>query len=186
MSTATTTSQIDQLSDAARDFVAAAPHGHLINNEWTPGDGATFDTIDPSTGDLIAAVAGAMPADVDRAVAAARAAFDSGPWRSFSGGQRAALMNKLADLIEQNAQELAELESIDNGKPAKIAKIVDVAGAVRHLRYYAGWASKLEGRTIPVETPNMFVYTRREPVGVCAQIIPWNFPLLMASWKLCP
>jgi acyl-CoA reductase-like NAD-dependent aldehyde dehydrogenase len=186
MSTATTTSQLDQLSPAARSFVDQAPHGLLIGNEWVAGEGSEFATLDPATGDLLANVAGASNVDVDRAVAAARAAFDSGPWRTMAGSARAILMNKLADLIEENAQELAEIESIDNGKPAKLAKIVDVGNAVNHLRYFAGWATKLEGSTIPVSVPDMFVYTQREPVGVCAQIIPWNFPLLMTSWKISP
>ncbi|MBI5310621.1 MAG: aldehyde dehydrogenase family protein, partial [Actinobacteria bacterium] len=180
------TAQLDKLSPAARGFIEAAPHGNLIGNEWLPGAGDPFDTIDPSTGAPICTVANANAADVDAAVTAARDAFDNGPWPRMAPAERAALIFRLADLIEENADELAELESIDNGKPVKLAKIVDVPGAARHLRYFAGWATKLEGRTIPVTAPNMLVYTRREPVGVCAQIIPWNFPLLMASWKLAP
>lgn len=180
------TSQIDRLSPAARAFVEAAPHGLLIANEWLSGEGAEFLTEDPSTGAPICSVVAAGPTDVNHAVAAAREAFDNGPWTKMVPAERAALINSLADLIEQDTPTLAELESIDNGKPAKIAAIVDVPTAVRHLRYFAGWATKLEGRTIPVTAPNMFVYTRREPVGVCAQIIPWNFPLMMAAWKLAP
>ena len=95
-------------------------------------------------------------------------------------------MHKLADLMEANADELAELESLDNGKPVTFAKMVDVAMSVAHLRYYAGWPTKIEGETIPVATPGMHVYTRKEPVGVCGQIIPWNFPLLMLAWKIAP
>lgn len=187
MNTPTTvTSQIDRLSPAARAFVEDAPHGLLIANEWMSGEGVEFLTEDPSTGAPICAVAAAGPADVNHAVAAAREAFDNGPWTKMAPAERAALINKLADLIELDAPTLAELESIDNGKPAKMAAVVDVPTAVRHLRYFAGWATKLEGRTIPVTTPNMLVYTRREPVGVCAQIIPWNFPLMMAAWKLAP
>src|SRR5947199_1526324 len=100
--------------------------------------------------------------------------------------QRSVLINRLADLIEQNSEELAQLESLDNGKPVTIAGMVDIPQAVAHLRYYAGWPTKIEGETIPVSWPNMFVYTLKEPVGVCGQIIPWNFPLLMASWKISP
>lgn len=179
------TSQIERLSPAARSFIDAAPHGLLIGNEWLPG-GSRFVTEDPSTGAAICPVAAATAEDVNRAVAAARDAFDAGPWPRMAPAERAALIDALADLIEANAAELAELEAIDNGKPVKYAAVVDVPGAVRHLRYFAGWATKLEGRTIPVTAQNVFVYTRREPVGVCAQIIPWNFPLLMASWKLAP
>lgn len=183
----TTLSQLDRLSPAARSFVEQQPHKLLIANQWVaPQTGEYFATTDPSTGATICEVAQAGSADVDAAVAAARAAFDSGPWRTMPGAARAAHMFALADLIEQNADELAELESLDNGKPAKIAKYVDVASAVNHLRYFAGWATKIEGKTIPVSAPGMFVYTLREPVGVCGQIIPWNFPLLMAAWKLAP
>lgn len=183
---AAVTSQIGKLSAGARAFIEDAPHSLLIANEWSAGGGESFETIDPSTGAPICAVAAASTGDVDRAVAAARDAFDNGPWPNMAPAERAALINRLADLIEADAAELAEIEALDNGKPATMAAIVDVPGAVRHLRYFAGWATKLEGRTIPVTAPNMFVYTRREPVGVCAQIIPWNFPLLMASWKLAP
>lgn len=186
MSAINTSSQIEKLSPAAQAFIADAPHGLLVANEWTGGEGATFETIDPSTGNPICTVAAATTTDVDRAVAAAREAFDNGPWRTMAPEKRAALINRLADLLEENAAEIAEIEAIDNGKPAKIAGFVDLPGAVRHLRYYAGWATKLEGRTIPVNSPGMFVYTRREPVGVCAQIIPWNFPLMMAAWKIAP
>ncbi|MFT4049971.1 MAG: aldehyde dehydrogenase family protein [Solirubrobacterales bacterium] len=182
----TLTSQLADLGPAARAFIDRAPLGNFINGEFVVGGGGeTFTTIDPSTGAPIAEISAATEQDIDTAVAAARAAFE-GPWKKLTGIQRGALINKLADLIEQNAEELAQLESIDNGKPVKIAQIVDVANAVKHLRYYAGWASKLEGRAIPVEAPNMFVYTQRVPVGVCAQIVPWNFPLLMAVWKLAP
>lgn len=183
--TATLTSQIDELSDAARDFVGRAPHGNLIGGEFVAAS-ETFTSIDPSTGAPIGEIGNATEADVDAAVSAAREAFDNGPWRKLSGAQRGELIAKLAELFEQNAQELAELEALDNGKPVKLAQIVDVGNAVKHLRYFAGWASKLEGRAIPVQAPDTFVYTQRVPVGVCAQIIPWNFPLLMAAWKLAP
>ena len=124
-------------------------------------------------------------ADVDLAVAAARAAFDHGPWRTYNGSQRRDLMLKLAQLIEDNADELAKYESLDNGKPYAIAKAVDVAMTVECFRYYAGWAEKLQGKQIPV-AGNYMCYTRHEAVGVVGQIIPWNFPLLMLAWKLGP
>jgi acyl-CoA reductase-like NAD-dependent aldehyde dehydrogenase len=180
------TTATDTLSDAARAFVDSAPHRLLIGADWVEAaDGRTFETIDPSTGEPICEVAQAGAEDVERAAQAARAALD-GPWSQMPAAGRSQLMNKLADLIEQNAQELAQLEALDNGKPVSIAGVVDVPLAGAHLRYYAGWPTKIEGETIPVSWPNMFVYTLKEPVGVCGQIIPWNFPLLMASWKISP
>jgi acyl-CoA reductase-like NAD-dependent aldehyde dehydrogenase len=158
----------------------------LIGRDWAEAaDGRTFETIDPATGDTIAVVAHAGPEDVDRAVGAAAAALE-GAWSKMPPAQRSILINRLADLVEANAEELARLESLDNGKPVSIAGKVDLPGSVDHLRYYAGWPTKIEGETIPVSWPNMFVYTRKEPVGVCGQIIPWNFPLLMAAWKIAP
>jgi acyl-CoA reductase-like NAD-dependent aldehyde dehydrogenase len=175
-----------QLGDAARAFVDSGPHRLLIGADWVEAaDGRTFETIDPATGETIASVAHAGTEDVDRAVAAAAAALD-GAWGKLPPAGRSILMNKLADLIEANTEELAQLESLDNGKPVSIAAKVDVPGSVDHLRYYAGWPTKIEGETIPVSWPNMLVYTRKEPVGVCGQIIPWNFPLLMAAWKIAP
>jgi len=177
----------DQLSEAARGF-ASEPKQLLIGGEKVDAaDGATFETLDPATGNVITTVAQAGPADVDRAVAAARAAFTEGSdWRSMSPGDRGRAMIRLAGLVEAHADELAELESLDNGKPVKFARYVDLAGVLSHLHYYAGWCTKIEGGTLPVSIPNMFAYTRREPVGVCGQIIPWNFPLLMLSWKIGP
>ena len=175
----------DELSGAARDF-APGPHLHLIGGEKVaPADGATFTTVDPSTGRPIAEVAQGGSEDVDRAVRAARSALE-GPWGSLTAPGRAALLHALAELVEVHADELAELEALDNGKPVRLAKIVDVRLAAEHLRYYAGWPTKITGQTIPVGQPGMHVYTRREPVGVCAQIVPWNFPLLMAVWKIAP
>ncbi len=177
---------VESLSDAARSFLAAAPHGLLIGGEWTAAaDGRTFDTVDPSTAEPICAVAEAGPPDVDRAVGAARAAL-AGPWAGMSAAERGHLIYRLADLVEAHAPELAELEALDNGKPVKLAGRVDLPQTVAHLRYFAGWPTKIEGETIPVSWPRMLCYTRKEPVGVCAQIIPWNFPLLMAAWKIAP
>src|SRR5208282_4076654 len=159
----------------------------LINNRWVEASsGKTFPTINPSTGEVITKVAEADAADVDKAVAAARAAFDNGPWRKkLSASARGVLMNKLADLIEKNADELAQLEALDNGKPYHVARAADLPLTIACYRYYAGWADKIQGKTIPVQG-NYFSYTRHEPVGVVGQIIPWNFPLLMQAWKLGP
>ncbi len=176
----------DALSAPARDFVAQS-HRLLIGSErLDAADGRTFATIDPATGREIAEVALGGPEDVARAVAAARAAFADGPWSSMPAAGRERLMHALADAIEARAEEIAQIESLDNGKPVGLAQYVDVAGSVGHLRYFAGWPTKIEGGVLPVSAPNMHCYTRREPVGVCAQIIPWNFPLLMAAWKLGP
>jgi acyl-CoA reductase-like NAD-dependent aldehyde dehydrogenase len=179
----TTAALPDLLSDAARAF-AAGPHRLLIGGERIQA-ARTFETVDPSTGRAIAEVAQAGPVEIDRAVAAARAAFE-GAWTSAPASQRTLHMLRLADLVEEHADELAQLEALDNGKPVGLAKAVDVRLAVEHLRYFAGWPTKIVGETIPVSWPNALCYTRKEPVGVCGQIIPWNFPLLMACWKVAP
>src|SRR6202790_990736 len=158
----------------------------LINGKWVDSvSRKTFPTINPSTGEVITQVAEADAADVDKAVAAARAAFDKGAWRKMSASQRGQLMNKLADLIEKHTDELAQLESLDNGKPYHVARAADLALTIACYRYYAGWADKIQGKRIPVNG-NYFTYTKHEPVGVVGQIIPWNFPLLMQAWKLGP
>ena len=176
----------DALSAPARDFVSRS-HRLLIGGEHTEAaDGRTFVSIDPATGNEIAEIAHGGAEDVDRAVAAAREAFASGPWGSMPAAGRERLMHALADALEERAEEFAQIESLDNGKPVGLAQYVDVAGAVGHIRYFAGWPTKIEGGVLPVAAPNMHVYTRREPVGVAGQIIPWNFPLLMAAWKLGP
>jgi aldehyde dehydrogenase (NAD+) len=158
----------------------------LINNRWVnSASGKTFATINPATGEEIAQVAEADAADVDKAVRAARAAFDGGPWRKMSAAERGRTLNRLADLIEQHADELARLESLDNGKPYQVARAADLPLTIACYRYYAGWADKVQGKTIPI-AGDYFCYTRHEPVGVVGQIIPWNFPLLMQAWKLAP
>jgi aldehyde dehydrogenase (NAD+) len=158
----------------------------LINNRWVPSEsGKTFATINPSTGEEICQVAEADAADVDKAVAAARAAFDQGPWKKMKASERGRLLYRLADLIEQNADQLARLETLDNGKPLSIAKAVDVTKTIACYRYFAGWADKVQGKTIPIDG-DFFCYTRHEPIGVIGQIIPWNYPLLMQAWKLAP
>jgi aldehyde dehydrogenase (NAD+) len=166
--------------------VKIGPTKLLINGKWVDSaSGKTFPTINPSTGEVITQVAEADAADVDKAVAAARAAFDKGSWRKMSAAQRGVLMNKLADLIEKHADELAQLEALDNGKPYHVARAADLPLTIACYRYYAGWADKNQGKTIPV-SGNYFSYTKHEPVGVVGQIIPWNFPLLMQAWKLGP
>jgi acyl-CoA reductase-like NAD-dependent aldehyde dehydrogenase len=186
MSTVTQPTLPDALSDAARDFIVKE-HGLLIGAESVQAaDGRTFATLDPANGREIATVAQAGAEDVARAVVAAREAFQSGPWSSMAPSARGALMMALADAIEAHEEEIAQIESLDNGKPVKLAQYVDVRGTIAHLRYYAGWPTKIEGNVLPVTAPNMLCYTRREAVGVCAQIVPWNFPLLMAAWKIGP
>jgi acyl-CoA reductase-like NAD-dependent aldehyde dehydrogenase len=176
----------DALSEPARSY-AAGPHQLLIGGErFEADDGRTFETVDPSTGRVIADVAHAGPTDVDRAVRTAREAFEDGRWSGIAAAERTRSILAFAEAIEAHSDELAELESLDNGKPIKLAKRVDVALAAEHLRYFAGWPTRIAGDVLPVATPNMHCYTRKEPVGVCAQIIPWNFPILMAAWKLGP
>ena len=158
----------------------------LINNRWVESaSGKTFPTVNPATGEEICRVAEADAADVDKAVRAAREAFEKGPWRKMAAAERGKLLYKLADLIEKNADELARLEALDNGKPYRVARTADLPLTIGCYRYYAGWADKIQGKTIPV-AGNYFCYTRHEPVGVVGQIIPWNFPLLMQAWKLGP
>ena len=158
----------------------------LINNQWVASEsGKTFATINPSTGEEICQLAEADTADVDKAVEAAREAFEHGPWRKMNASARGRLINRLADLIEHNADQLARLESLDNGKPVSVAKAVDVAKTVACYRYFAGWADKVQGKTIPIDG-DFLCYTRHEPIGVVGQIIPWNFPMLMMAWKLAP
>jgi acyl-CoA reductase-like NAD-dependent aldehyde dehydrogenase len=186
MTAVATTALPDALGDAAREFISKQ-HGLLIGDEWTQAaDGRTFVTLDPATGREIATVPQAGAQDVARAVVAARNAFEQGPWAKLAPAARGQLMMALADAIEAHQEEIAQIESLDNGKPVKLAQYVDVAGTVAHLRYYAGWATKIEGSVLPVTAPDTLCYTRREAVGVCGQIVPWNFPLLMASWKISP
>ncbi|KAM5193518.1 aldehyde dehydrogenase X, mitochondrial [Mantella aurantiaca] len=159
----------------------------FINNEWHNAvSGRTFPTVDPSTGEIIARVAEADKADVDLAVQAAKQAFTLGsPWRTMDASHRGQLLNRLADLIERDRVYLASLESLDNGKPFSVSYNLDVAETVKIYRYFGGFADKYHGKTIPMDG-GYFCYTRREPVGVCGQIIPWNFPLIMQCWKLAP
>src|ERR1017187_3989342 len=172
------------MSPAKESRVAVSATKLLINNRWVPSEsGKTFATENPSTGEEICQIAEADAADVDKAVNAARRAFEHGVWRKIPASERGRLLYRLADLIEKNADELAALESLDNGKPVSIAKAVDVAATVGCFRYFAGWSDKVHGKTIPVDG-DFFCYTRPEPVGGVGEIIAWNFPLLMLAWKL--
>ncbi|VVC34894.1 Aldehyde/histidinol dehydrogenase,Aldehyde dehydrogenase N-terminal domain,Aldehyde dehydrogenase [Cinara cedri] len=159
----------------------------FINNEFVKSSsGKTFNTLNPATGELIVQVQEGNEVDINIAVAAAQEAFKlDSPWRTMDASKRGALLNKLADLIQRDAVYLASLESLDNGKPYSVALSDDISGSANVIRYYAGWADKNHGKVIPIDG-NYFAYTRHEPVGVCGQIIPWNFPLLMLSWKIGP
>jgi len=159
---------------------------HLINGEWVDStSGETFETENPATGEMLGTAARGSAEDIDRAVKAARRAFEKGPWRRTSARERGRLLYKLADLIESHADELARLETLDNGKPLRESHTVDLPMVIDCFRYYGGLADKVHGETIPV-SGNFLNYTLREPMGVVGQIIPWNFPLLMAAWKLAP
>ena len=176
-------------SEGAKKALSRRPQ-LFINNEWVDSShGATIPVIDPSSGKEVTRIVDASDQDVDRAVAAARTAFDDGRWSDLPPIVREGMMHKLADLIAQHADEFAELEAIDNGKPKGMAAGVDIPGAIGMMHYMAGWASKLGGDMIePMSTPRgaFHSYVRREPVGVAAQIVPWNFPLLMAVLKISP
>ena len=167
-------------------------HKILINGRFTPSQtGETFRVENPATEEPIATIAKGGKADIDLAVKAARAAFEFGPWRKLSASERGKLLWRLADAIEKRSEEFAQLECLDNGKPLVVARVADVPLAVDHFRYYAGWATKIHGESIPISVPyapqsRFLDFTLREPVGVVGQIIPWNFPLLMAAWKLGP
>jgi phenylacetaldehyde dehydrogenase len=179
------------LSPRLKSFIGQ-PHKVLIDGRWQSArDETTFEVFNPATEEVIAHVADCKKADVDLAVAAARKAFDSGPWPGMSPSQRGRILWKIGDLILENLEELAQLESLDNGKPISVARAADVPLAADLFHYMAGWATKIEGNTLALSVPytpgaEYHAYTRREPIGVVAQIIPWNFPLLMAAWKLGP
>ncbi|MCC6125273.1 MAG: aldehyde dehydrogenase family protein [Pirellulales bacterium] len=179
------------VSDATRRFLDRA--GNLwINGEWCAARSEkTFEVYNPATGEIIARCAAGDRADIDAAVHAARYAFESGSWSRMTASERGRLIWKLGDLLEEHGDEFAELETLDNGKPFNVARAADVPLAIDLFRYMAGWATKIHGQTFPISVPYMpgsefFSYTAREPIGVAGQIIPWNFPLLMAAWKLGP
>lgn len=168
------------------------PKNLLINGEWVPSlSHQQFAVENPANSDVLAHVAHGATEDIDRAVCAARLAFDEGPWTKITAADRAKLIWKLADLIEQHSEEFAQLESLDNGKPLGVARAADIPLTVDIFRYMAGWCTKMHGETFPISVPytpgtQYLTYTLKEPVGVVGQIIPWNFPLLMAAWKLAP
>src|ERR1700675_3272255 len=174
-----------QIHPQVADFIDK-PRKMLINGQWVNSiSGKTFPTYNPSTGEVLAQVAEGDRADIEQAVKAARKAFDGGKWPDMSASKRGRLLWKLADLIEAHLEEFAQLETLDNGKPLTVARAADVPLAVDIFRYMAGWSTKVEGNTIPISAGGKYLaYTLREPVGVVGQIIPWNFPLLMAAWKL--
>jgi phenylacetaldehyde dehydrogenase len=177
----------NRLGAKAREFVARRNRLLIDGKLVDAASGKTFAVYNPATGTILAQVAEAEAEDVDRAVKAARRAFDEGPWSKTSPSDRGKLLWKLADLLEKHSEEFAEIESIDNGKPVAVARMADVPLAVDMFRYMGGWATKVTGSTIPLSFPGEFLsYTLREPVGVVGQIIPWNFPLLMAAWKIAP
>jgi phenylacetaldehyde dehydrogenase len=179
------TPNLSLLSEPARQF-ALREHGLFINGSFVACD-ERIAVVDPANGMAITTIARGDGSHVDRAVAAARAAFTDGPWAGLTPAQRSQMIWRLGDLVEAHADELAELESLDNGKPVSDARAGDVTNAYELLRYMAGWATRLTGQTIPLtQNPAIHAYTTREPVGVCAQIVPWNFPLMMTVWKIAP
>ncbi len=185
MATATQAISIDE---NVTKYVAK-PRKMLINGKWVEAaSGKTFPTYNPATGEVLAHVAEGDKEDIDRAVTAARAAFEKGPWRDITPSERGRVIWRLADLLEQHLEEFAQLECLNQGKPLALARVADIPVSIDQLRYYAGWATKIEGNTIPISAhgAKFFAYTLREPVGVVGQIVPWNFPLVMATLKLAP
>jgi phenylacetaldehyde dehydrogenase len=178
--------------DRSVEEFTAAPRKLFIDGQWSDAaSGKTFETPNPATGEALAQVAEGEAEDINRAVRAARKAFDDGPWTRMSPSERGRIIWKIGDLIAEHNDELAQLESLDNGKPYAVAKVADVPLSADMFWYMAGWATKIEGNTLSISVPympgaNFHSYTLREPVGVVGQIIPWNFPLLMAAWKLAP
>ncbi|KAI0637740.1 NAD-aldehyde dehydrogenase [Trametes polyzona] len=173
---------------AATGRKITVPTDLFINNEFVPSVDSkeTIECINPATEEVICSVVAASEKDIDVAVAAARKAFKTTWGKNVTGFERSRLLNKLADLIERDAQELAELESLNNGKPVKIARDFDIGDSVQCLRYYAGWADKILGQAIEVDNKTKFAFTRHDPIGVCGQIIPWNYPINMWAWKVAP
>src|SRR5215468_4123806 len=174
-----------EIHPSVKRFVTPA-RKMLIDGKWVQAaSGKTFETPDPATGEVLARVAEGDREDVDRAARAARRAFDAGKWTRLAPRDRERLLFAIADAIEKHADELAQLETLDNGKPVGESRHVDIAASADTFRYYGGWVNKTYGETNPSD-PAFFNFTLREPVGVCGQIIAWNFPLLLAAWKLGP
>src|SRR5512140_798960 len=176
-----------RLTMIAATKAKVSPGKLLIDGKWSDGSGKSFDTFNPATGEVLTQVAEGGASGVDQAVAAARKAFDDvgGPWRKMSASERGKVLWRIADLIEKNIEELAELETLNNGKPIFESRYVDMPMVADVFRYYAGWATKIHGETVNTFS-NAFTYTLRDPVGVVGAIVAWNFPLLLASWKLGP
>src|ERR1700688_3358406 len=182
------TATLVEINSKIRDFMTSSRR-LLIDGKWVEAkSGETFPVYNPANGEVLHQCAAGDKADIDLAVKAARRAFEEGPWSRLTHGQRGKLIWKLADLIEEHLEEFAQLESLDNGKPLAVARVADVPLAVDLFRYMSGWTTKIEGQTLSTSQlgADYFAYTLREPVGVVGQIIPWNFPLLMAAWKLGP
>jgi phenylacetaldehyde dehydrogenase len=180
---------LNLMSPTAREF-AQKTHDHFINGEWINSENnTTFSVLDPASGETFTDVALAQKPEVDLAIAAARRALDSAEWGNMPPSERGKILWRIADLIDQHADTLAELESLDNGKPLKMARFGDIVRASDTFRYYAGWATKIHGQTInlaALPSDSYQAFTRREPIGVVGQIIPWNVPLVMAAWKVAP
>ncbi|MFK8054348.1 MAG: aldehyde dehydrogenase [Woeseiaceae bacterium] len=181
------------ITSAAQDFLNAAEPRMLINNEWVSGSGEhTIPSIDPATGECMAHIAEATAADIDAAVIAARAALETGAWGKMTGAERAKLLWRMADLMEQNIDELAELETLDQGKPLGAGRWAEIPGAIDQFRFFAGQCTRLEGVTIPTSInyqppgKRIHAYTIKQPVGIVAAIVPWNSPIIMAAMKLAP
>lgn len=186
------TSVLSQELDPRTIDFTSRPRQMFVDGQWVEAaSGRRFDTVDPATEQVITSVPRSGPEDVERAVAAARRAFEEGRWPAMTPAERQRMLWRIADGISARADQFAELETLDNGKSVAVAKAVDVTWAAEIFYYYAGWATKIEGRTVPVSVPwapgsSFHAFTLREPVGVCAQIIPWNFPLVMAAFKVAP
>ncbi|SFO38067.1 phenylacetaldehyde dehydrogenase [Roseovarius lutimaris] len=176
-----------EICDTVRKFLSE-PIGLYIDGKYVAAQsGKTFVTENPSNRQPIATVAEGAAEDIDLAVQAARRAFDEGPWRNeFTAADRSKAIWRLGELLEEHAEALSQLDALDNGKPVSVTANVDVKYSADHFRYFAGWPTKIEGSVIPVNAPNMLNYTVKEPVGVCGLIVPWNYPLLMAAWKIAP
>ena len=178
---------------ATRDFLKSKTKNLLINNEWVKSAGSDpIPTLDPATGDILGYIQSATEADVDAAVKAARAAFRSGEWANMTPAARGKFLWKMAELIEANIDELAELETLDQGKPLYVGRWAEIPGAAEQFRYFGGMATKIQGATIPSsiayqpEGKKVFAYTSKEAIGVVAAIVPWNSPLVLTAMKLAP
>ncbi|HVE13512.1 MAG TPA: aldehyde dehydrogenase family protein, partial [Elusimicrobiota bacterium] len=186
-----TTAAAPALHPGVQKFLSGSPKKLLIGGQWVDAaSGKAFETRNPATGEVLAKVAEGDKADIEKAVAAARKAFE-GPWRAMSPSERSKLLHRFADLVEKHSEELAQLETLDNGKPIREALKGDLPLAVDLIRYFAGWPTKIHGETTPVSVPyypgaKFFHYTVREPVGVVGAVIPWNFPILMAVERIAP